>query len=210
MSSTSPHPPEPSSDADSEPRSAGRGVRLVVAGSLAFGSLTGTGTTAPIVEPQVWYIGDRTSTGRVIVTSDAAGMSAPAKPDPVDVAPVSSAATPRTAQAAEVRWLREASGLTWEQLGRLFGVSRRAVHLWATGGRMNSSNAELLAELVGLVRELPGGPDDRRAALLAPTADGSIVDRIRGRHRSDARDFSGTPFAPEELLGGSHVDEVER
>ena len=76
---------------------------------------------------------------------------------------------------------------------------------------MNSANAEVLVELVALVRELPGSPDERRAALLTPKAGGgSIVDQIRARHRSDARDFSGTPFRPEELLGVQHDDPVQR
>jgi DNA-binding transcriptional regulator YiaG len=181
-------------------------MSLLFASSLAlYGLLSGTTTTAPLAEPQVRYIGSWTSTARTM----GAGAGEQRRPtdvvaqaDPAAVAAEADARTGRTIQAAEVRWLREASGLTWEQMGRLFGVSRRAVHLWANGGRMNATNAELLGRLVALVRELPGGPDRRRAALLAPTADGtSIVDRVRARHDSDARDISGTPFRPEELLG---------
>lgn len=64
--------------------------------------------------------------------------------------------------ADQIRDLHSRSGLTWTQLGSLFGVSRRAVHHWANGGRMNAANAELLAELstrVAAISEVE--PDDR-------------------------------------------------
>lgn len=113
----------------------------------------------------------------------------------------------RLPQAAEVKWLHEQSGLTWEQLGRLFGVSRRAVHLWANGSRMNSANAELLGKLVSHVRELPGSPDEVRAALLSRAAGGlSFVDQVRAQNGSADRDITGTPFRPDELLGARHDD----
>ncbi len=187
---------------------------LFASGLALSGLLSGTATTAPIAEPEVRFIGDRTSTGRLMDSGASGGMPATRTNDDQasvsrvrsDVesvgAPPGVTGTERTVQAAEVRWLHECSGLTWEQLGRMFGVSRRAVHLWANGGRMNSANAELLAELATLVRGLSGGPDERRALLLASKVDGSsAIDRIRARHGSDARDVSGNPFRPEELLG---------
>lgn len=202
-------------------------VSLLFAGGLALtGLLSGTATTAPIAESPVRYIGGWTSTARVVGPSGGAVQlparrtgvaAAPPAPTAVTTASVHTSAqtaadaaettgTDRATQADEVRWLHEASGLTWEQLGRVFGVSRRAVHLWANGGRMNATNAELLGQLVAVVRELPGGTaDERRGALLAPGADGSsVVDQLRARNRSDARDVSGTPFRPDELLGARH------
>lgn len=81
----------------------------------------------------------------------------------------------------DVRWLHEASGLTWEHLGRVFGVSRRAVHLWASGARMNAVNAEAVFALAELVRSSPGtSPDERRSWLLrAQDQGGSILERFR-------------------------------
>jgi hypothetical protein len=91
-------------------------------------------------------------------------------------------------------------------------VSRRAVHMWANGARMNSANAETLFELLALVRDCPETtPEERRAVLLAPGADGrSMIDRLRARQASDARDVSGMPFRPDELLGARHGDVAER
>ncbi|MBR7206951.1 hypothetical protein KB219_35335, partial [Pseudomonas aeruginosa] len=83
--------------------------------------------------------------------------------------------------------MKEETGLTWDQLGRIFGVSRRAVHLWANGGRMNAGNAETLYDLMSVVRSLPGeNSDERRMALLALDKDGrSIVDSYRTRRASE-------------------------
>jgi len=198
-------------------------VSLLLAGGLVLtGLLSGTGTTAPIAESPLRYIGGWTSTARVVGVSAvppparrsrasaaapaaAAGVAASAETAPPAATDESVAITEhRDTPAEEIRWLHVVSGLTWEQLGRVFGVSRRAVHLWANGRRMNSTNAELLGQLVAVVSELPGGTADaRRAALLAAGTDGSsLVDRLRARNRSDARDVTGTPFRPEELLGG--------
>lgn len=38
-------------------------------------------------------------------------------------------------------------GLTWVQLGRVFGVSSRVVYLWANGGYMSTANIVRLHEL---------------------------------------------------------------
>lgn len=83
--------------------------------------------------------------------------------------------------AAAVRALRNMSGLTWEQLAKLFSVSRRAVHLWATGKTMNAGHEELLSDLLRIVHALPGSsPAERRLALLRPgKAIASIYDQLR-------------------------------
>ncbi len=51
------------------------------------------------------------------------------------------------ATADRVKRLHDVSGLTWSQISRLFGVSRRAVHNWATGGTIASVHVERLAEI---------------------------------------------------------------
>jgi hypothetical protein len=110
--------------------------------------------------------------------------------------------------SAVVRKLHDDSGLTWEQLGRLFGVSRRAVHLWANGGRMNSTNAETLSELVIIVSALPASsPEARRTALLASGPDGhSIFDGFRARRLFDSGRVTETTLTPDQLLGARHDD----
>jgi transcriptional regulator with XRE-family HTH domain len=70
--------------------------------------------------------------------------------------------------ARSIRDTKQRSGLTWDQLASIFGVSRRAIHGWASGARMNAQNAEALALLRETLAaiEVPGDPGSTRTALL--------------------------------------------
>lgn len=69
----------------------------------------------------------------------------------------------------QLSWLHMEAGLTWEQLGRAVGVSRRAVHLWATGKTVSPTNVERVARLYEAARKIDA-PDSRArlASLFAP------------------------------------------
>ena len=73
---------------------------------------------------------------------------------------------PRAAAGSRVRQLKDDAALTWDQVRQLFGVSRRAVHMWACGARMNSRNEERLTELLQVVSRLGTSPQQRREALM--------------------------------------------
>lgn len=77
--------------------------------------------------------------------------------------------------------VRSLSGFTWDQIARLFNVSRRSVHLWLAGGRMSAGNEERLVQLVQLVEGLPAAtPEQRRYLLLRPSDGGrSAFDSFR-------------------------------
>ncbi|MCY4193818.1 MAG: hypothetical protein OXF04_05925 [bacterium] len=69
--------------------------------------------------------------------------------------------------------MKEDSGLTWDQFRRLFGVSQRSVHLWASGGRMSTRNEERLAYIEQVVSALGfATPEQRRERLLTCPARG--------------------------------------
>lgn len=71
-----------------------------------------------------------------------------------------------------VKRLRDRSGLTWQQLARAFGVTRRAVHAWATGQPMSTSNVERLERIEALIEEHDmGEPHETRARLLSRAGD---------------------------------------
>ena len=74
---------------------------------------------------------------------------------------------PEPVASSRVRCLKEASGLTWDQLRRLFGVSRRALHMWAGGAQMNSRNQERLTDLERVVSALGNTPSERRDAFMS-------------------------------------------
>lgn len=76
---------------------------------------------------------------------------------------------------ASIAELRKLSGLTWDQLARLFDVSRRSVHFWASGKAMTSSNEERLHRTLGVIRKIDrGSATANRNALLANAADGNV------------------------------------
>lgn len=119
-------------------------------------------------------------------------------------------ASPAQTSATIVRDLHTKSGLTWEQLGRLLGVSRRAVHLWAAGGRVNSRHLELLTQLRGVIDNLPAENASQRRMLIfqARQAEPSIFDAFLQQHAREEGVVAGTPFSPDQLLGARY-DEVE-
>ena len=107
-------------------------------------------------------------------------------------------ATSATAEA--VKRLRARSGLTWDELARAFGVSRRTVHAWATGTRLNQAHAARLSVLSRVVDGLTAdNPEEARAALHAPAADGeSLYQHLIGSLAQPGNRREG--FAPWELL----------
>ncbi|NMQ29138.1 XRE family transcriptional regulator [Candidatus Accumulibacter phosphatis] len=139
-----------------------------------------------------------------------------------------SAATPSGSAIGE---LRRVSGLTWDQLARLFNVSRRSLHFWASGKSMAPSNEEHLQRLLTVVRKVDrGSASANRAILLGVREDGNMpfdllaeggYERVlsllgpgEGRRVSplklseDAR-TARAPQSPEELVGALH-DRIHR
>jgi transcriptional regulator with XRE-family HTH domain len=75
--------------------------------------------------------------------------------------------------AATVRQLQQRSGLTWGEVARSLGVSRRAVHHWASGKRVSDRHAKRIEELATLVNNHASAtPDMTRGRLLALRPDG--------------------------------------
>jgi hypothetical protein len=106
----------------------------------------------------------------------------------------------------ETVWLKQHSGLTWEQLGKVFGVSRRAVHMWANGGRLNEANAQRLREFTAVVANIESRvagpmPEGVRAALMRLDQDGlSTLDRLKCQEIGASW---GAPFGPEHLVNAT-------
>lgn len=74
---------------------------------------------------------------------------------------------PTETTADLVREVKDNSGLTWEELGRIFGVSRRAVHNWANGGKANAFNSRRIRRVHALIHDLSRGNEiNTREALL--------------------------------------------
>jgi DNA-binding transcriptional regulator YiaG len=141
------------------------------------------------------------------------------------------AAQPERSREAIVE-VRRLSGFTWDQLARLFKVSRRSVHFWASGKAMTSGNEEHLQRLLAVMRKIDrGSASANRAELLAVREEGSspfdflaqgqydLAAMLVGpghsqRHPAppmldEGAKAARTPRAPEELVGALQ-DRVDR
>lgn len=96
------------------------------------------------------------------------------KPDPVA----------KASTALRVGELRTLSNLTADQIGRLFGVSRRSVQNWISGAPMASGHEERLAQLTTLILNSGSSPEERRLKLLNSNNGESLFHQlVRDRER---------------------------
>ncbi|RYZ47144.1 MAG: XRE family transcriptional regulator [Myxococcaceae bacterium] len=113
-------------------------IGLMLAG-LGTSNTYGTSTE---LEPRVPLCLEQTTTGAALKTAARSGSA--------------------------ITELRRLSGLTWDQLARLFGVNRRSLHFWASGKDMSASHEEHLHRLLAVVRRVDrGSASANRSALLA-------------------------------------------
>ena len=176
------------------------GLLIVVAGALSLGDGTGSSRLSQR-EVQEASRANWTSTGatasadrntttairQVATRSDVDGIG----PDPgIDTATL-------------VTELRLRSGLTWDQVARIFGVERRSVHFWASGRQMNAENAERLGRVYAAIAAVDrGDPASTRAWLVAPLTNGLIpldllrMDRSEEVIRIGAGEARPTQYAP--------------
>jgi transcriptional regulator with XRE-family HTH domain len=95
--------------------------------------------------------------------------------------------------------IRKLSGLTWEQLARLFNVSRRSLHFWASGQPLSRFNEENLNRVLGTIRYINrGGASINRSILLNPIKDGTIPFDllVAGRHE-EVKQLLGSGNVPQ-------------
>ncbi len=177
----------------------GRAAQAAGAAAALVGSIFAFGTAAPQTQP-------RPASVRTVVADQfgteinlSAGTSSPLL---TSNAKIESAGTEIESLADRVIALHSMSGLTWDQLARLFNVSRRAVHNWASGARLNSANAELLMRISGVIMSgsIGNDPEATRHWLLMSRDGGrSIYDELRSR--ADRRAPLGELVTLREKLG---------
>ncbi len=75
--------------------------------------------------------------------------------------------------------VKDASGLTWDQIARLMGVSRRSVHLWLSGRPLSAENEERLHTIREIVRSVGGRSQvEVRSKLLDKSGGASVLDLL--------------------------------
>jgi DNA-binding transcriptional regulator YiaG len=125
--------------------------------------------------------------------------------------PLPSASPPELTQKA-VNELRRLSGLTWEQLAKLFNVSRRSIHSWASGERLKSFNEENLYRLLDTIRYINRGSASlNRSLLLQPINDGrSLLDLLVAGQHEEVKQILGFGNAPKKPNLGDLSEEEHR
>ena len=79
---------------------------------------------------------------------------------------------PSDSTGEAVMEIRRRSGLTWEELGNLFDVSRRSVHHWASGKPASARSEQTIRRILAAIRRLDQGRQTAtRARLLAVDGD---------------------------------------
>jgi hypothetical protein len=95
--------------------------------------------------------------------------------------------TPKRTPAQDVLEVRFLTGLKWDEVGELFGVSRRAVHHWVNGEGMRADNILFVREVLSQVQTLRReSSDETRLALLTPTPLGRPLDLLKASRWGDA------------------------
>ena len=161
------------------PGMVGQSVGTSAAGSLSrrasvwlimvSGLLTMPGTSSATVLPECESLAmlPRTTTGLRAVKQGPEGSPA------LRIAEGGQEYTEAT--RAAVHELRGLSGLTWEHLARLCGVTRRTLHFWASGKPLTAAHEERLQRLLATMRAIDrGSAPDTRSMLLQPSQDGVL------------------------------------
>ena len=73
---------------------------------------------------------------------------------------------PVESTAEAIMEIRRRSGLTWEELGDLFDVSRRSIHHWANGKPVSARHDQMIRRMLAALRRLDQGDGAGTRALL--------------------------------------------
>lgn len=147
---------------------------IVVSGGLSF---SGTSSAEPM---QLWeapYIHQLESTA-----SSPSGQ----------LYPSSDKSFPGEVTGHAVSEIRRLSGLTWEQLGELFGVSRRSAHFWASGKPLSAANEKRLMHVLDIIREgYRGDARSTRVALFQASEGVTPFELLASERFIEARELLG-------------------
>lgn len=104
-----------------------------------------------------------------------------------------------TSTASKVKELYESSGLTWSQISRLFGVSRRSVYLWASGQPIAAKHEERLNNLLASMKKYKGlNPNETRSALLDSRHGLSDFQKLLSQIKTNKVNYE--PLSPRDLI----------
>jgi len=153
---------------------------FLIAVSLLAGGVTGAAGTSSGVALRADSVRERavanSSISRKITARSFGGTSAIVASTIVSEASVPEIEVVGPSSAQLVLSIHQETGLTWDQMAKSLGVSRRAIHQWANGARLSAGNLERLQKFYKAVKSLPyANAEEVRVALLAVDASGRTV-----------------------------------
>jgi transcriptional regulator with XRE-family HTH domain len=195
-----------------------RPVCILVGGAALV--LSGTSGSSPMLSRECYYSSDAqpTNSSSFWPQKIPATSARRAEPDAQSVE--------RT--RASVHELRKLSGLTWEEMARLFRVARRSLHFWASGKPLSAAHEERLQRLLIVLRRIDRGSATRNRAALMEAIEGvlpvdllvagqyeeavQLLGETGTRRRAPLRPLSAEaqearrPLPPETLIGALQDD----
>lgn len=123
-------------------------------------------------------------------------------PDAVEIESVEKR---QISSADQVQLLHSESGLTWAQIARIVGVSRRSVHSWAAGARISSHHLESISTLLSRVRSIvAGSAEERRAEIFRVSNKSSYFERWLEEFSGGNVNLSESAFKLSYIEGAVH------
>ncbi len=109
---------------------------------------------------------------------------------------VTAAQIPTTSSA--LMEIRRLAGLTWQEMGDLFGVSRRSIHHWVSGKPLSAGHERRVRVVLGELRRVDAGSAQTNRDRLFTVSEGrgdSLFERLQAGETSVVP-ASGTEILP--------------
>lgn len=131
------------------------GIVRIISSGLVVASILGTPATSNAYPAQI--VTERTS-------------AAPSNTGNLPVSPGNTSSTARGIMA-----IRQLANLTWDETAKVFGVTRRTVHLWANGRHPSGDQERKLNRVLGLLRSYQNlNPSMLREKLMGSAKPGTL------------------------------------
>lgn len=150
----------------------------------------------------------------IVTSGTSASIEVPNRVSPAAAEITTSGITFRSPETTQksVNELRRLSGLTWDQLAKVFNVSRRSLHFWASGKPLSSSSEEQLNRVLGTIQYIDRGSASlNRSLLLQPNSNGNLLlDLLVTGEYEELKQIVGAGNAPHKPELGALSEEEHR
>jgi len=118
---------------------------------------------------------------------------------------------PERSHARAVHQIRLISGLTWQELSKLFGVSRRSIHNWANGEPLKTDHAQFVIDALRAIMILrrPSAAETRLVLLTYLPSGTRPLDLLAAKKWADAM-AAAVALPSLQVPAGAHPDPLQR